>query len=316
MSRISARLFRGATLVALALSAAACDESTNSGQPGRLSILLTDAPGDFKTAVVTIDRIYLQQGEGEGDAGGRVVLREDDVTTDLLTLANSTAELVTDAVVPAGSYHQLRFVISGGYIEVENPDGTTSIYASSPNYEGLPAGAQVDGDLQMPSFAQSGLKVKLPAEALDIAGGDKILVVDFDVSRSFGKAAGNSGKWVMTPVLEATEFLMTANLLAAVTKADSVAFPQINNTAVTLANFQAVLKTAAGSEEVQPLTDENGDGTFEAKFRFLVDSAYTLDLRAPSDSITFTTSPTRPATLNIAPGSTATQAFVITSAKK
>ena len=315
MSRSSAHVMRGASLLALAFSLSACSESTSSDQPGRLSLLLTDAPGDFVHAVVTIDRIYLQPGEAEGDTEGRVVLREDDVTTDLLTLANSTAELVTDAVVPAGSYHQLRFVISGGYIEVENADGSTSIYASSPDYEGLPEGAEVDGELQMPSFAQSGLKVKLPGDAVEIEGGDKILLVDFDVSRSFGKQAGNSGRWVMSPVLEATEFAMTANLTTTVTRADTVTFPQINNAAVSLANFQAVLKTAAGREELLPLTDANGDGTFEAQFRFLAPGSYTVDLRAPSDSITFTTNPTRPATVEVTTG-TATQSFVVTSAKK
>jgi hypothetical protein len=311
MSYLANRLMRGAALLALALSAA-CTESTNSSEPGRLSILLTDAPGDFVHAVVTIDQIYLQPGEGDG---GRIVLRDEDVTTDLLTLANSTASLVSEAVVPAGSYSQLRFVISGAYIEVENADGTTSIYATSPSYAGLPVGADVDGDLQMPSFAQSGLKVKLPGDAMNVAGGDKILLVDFDVSRSFGKQAGNSGKWVMTPVLEATEFAMTSNLTVTVTKADTVTFPQINAAAVTLANFQAVLKTAAGSEEALPLTDANGDGTFEAPFRFLAPGAYTLDLRAPSDSVVFTTNPARPVAVTVGTGSQA-QALVVTSARK
>lgn len=312
MSYLANRLTRGATLLALALSAAACTESTNSGEPGRLSILLTDAPGDFVHAVVTIDQIYLQPGEGDA---GRIVLRDEDVTTDLLTLANSTASLVSEAVVPAGSYTQLRFVISGAYIEVENPDGTTSIYATSPNYAGLPAGADVDGELQMPSFAQSGLKVKLPGDAMNIAGGDKILLVDFDVSRSFGRAAGSSGRWVMTPVLEATEFTMTSNLTVTVTKADTVTFPQINAAPVTLAGFQAVLKTAAGSEEALALTDANSDGVFEAPFRFLAPGAYTLDLRAPSDSIVFTTNPTRPVAVTVGSGAQ-TQALVVTSARK
>lgn len=316
MSRIATRLTRGATIAALALSAAACEESsTNAGEPGRLSVLLTDAPGDFVHAVVTIDRIYLQPGDAEGDTGDRIVLREDDVTTDLLTLANSTAELVSDAVVPAGSYRQLRFVISGGYIEVENADGTTSIYASSPDYEGLPVDAVVDGELHMPSFAQSGLKVKLPGDAVEIEGGDKVLLVDFDVSRSFGRQAGNSGRWVMSPVLEATEFAMTSRFTATVTKADSVTFPQINGTAVTLADFDAVLSTDAGSQEIVDLTDANADGTYEAQFLYLAPGPYKLDLRAPSDSITFTTDLTRPVAVTVGSSAT-TQALVITSAKK
>ena len=99
---------------------------------------------------------------------GKVVLSDEAVTTDLIDLANSTSVLVDGEPVPAGTYTELRFVITGGYIEVENADGSTSIYASA-TYAGLPAGAVVTGDLQMPSLGSSGLKVKFPATELEIS---------------------------------------------------------------------------------------------------------------------------------------------------
>ena len=102
----------GAVGTAVACSAAATENATS----GKITVLLTDAPGDVKTAVVTISQIYLH-GDGE-DASGRVILRDTPITTDLLTLANSTADLVKDATVPAGTYGQLRFVITGGYVEI------------------------------------------------------------------------------------------------------------------------------------------------------------------------------------------------------
>lgn len=195
------------TLTALAtaafvLVAGASCESPTALKTGTLSLLLTDAPGDVLKAVVTIDRIYLQPSE-ESNAG-RIILREEDVTTDLLTLAGVTQSLIADVVIPAGSYSQLRFVISGAYLEVEGSAvGTSTIFASSPSYAGLPAGAVVGGELQMPSFAQSGLKVQLPGDAMVIGDDASVtLVVDFDVSQSFGKAAGASNRWVMTPVLK------------------------------------------------------------------------------------------------------------------
>lgn len=178
---------------------AACDSPTGLGS-GTLNLYLTDAPGDVLSAVVTIDRIYLQADSN--DAGGRIILREDDVTTDLLTLVDSTQALIEGVEIPAGRYGQLRFVISGAYIVVEGEGGTTQIYASSPSYAALPAGAVVTGTLQMPSFAQSGLKVTLPNDALVVADdGTVSLVVDFDVAESFGRLAGGSGMWVMSPVL-------------------------------------------------------------------------------------------------------------------
>ena len=190
-----------ATAAVVLLAGVSCDSPT-ALQTGKLSLLLTDAPGDVLKAVVTIDQIYLQPSE-DSDAG-RIILRDADVTTDLLTLVDSTKSLISDVVIPAGSYSQLRFVISGAYLEVAGDvAGTTTIYASSPSYAGLPTGAVVGGELQMPSFAQSGLKVQLPGDALVVGDDASVtLVVDFDVAQSFGKAAGGSNRWVMSPVLK------------------------------------------------------------------------------------------------------------------
>lgn len=190
----------GAVLAVVALAFVACDFPTGL-RSGKVSLLLTDAPGDIVTAVVTIDQIYLQ-GSDTDDAP-RVILRNVPFTTDLLTLADSLHPMLEEVEIPAGTYRQLRFVISGGYIEVEGEGGATTIYASSPTYAGLPAGATVGGSLQMPSFAQSGLKVNLPGDAVQVVADDLVvIVVDFDVSQSFGQAAGASGMWVMHPVLQ------------------------------------------------------------------------------------------------------------------
>jgi hypothetical protein len=199
----SIRRFASSGLAAafVVLLAASCD-SPDAARTGALSLSLTDAPGDVVTAVITIDQIYLQPGTDED--GSRFVISDEQVTTDLLTLVGRTQLLVDSLQVPVGSYGQLRFVISGGYIEVEQAGGGTSIYASSPTYAGLPEGAVVAGSLTMPSYAQSGLKVTLSAGAIVIPEDGFVLwVVDFDVSQSFGQAAGGSGNWVMTPVVHA-----------------------------------------------------------------------------------------------------------------
>lgn len=188
-------LFR--TLLATA-AIAGCSDSTSSNGSGHVSLLLTDAPGDVVAAVVTISAVKLQ-----GDHG-TVVLLDNGFTTDLLDLAGTIATLATDVEVENGRYHELRFIITGGYVEVDNGDGTTSIYASSPTYAGLPLGATVSGSLQMPSFGSSGLKVKVPGDLL-VDSDQHILLVDFDAAQSFGHAAGNSGMWVMHPVVVASE---------------------------------------------------------------------------------------------------------------
>lgn len=192
-------------VAALALITAACESGPTGLRTGQLSLMLTDAPGDVAEAVVTIDRIYLQPDSN--DANGRVVLLEDDVTVDLLTLRDSLMGLIDSVEIPVGSYSQLRLVISGGYVSIVGTDTTTrEIFASSPTYAGLPEGAVVTGELQMPSYASSGLKVSLPNEAV-VIGDDEVvtLVIDFDVAQSFGRQAGGSGRWVMSPHLTATK---------------------------------------------------------------------------------------------------------------
>lgn len=195
------RSFRLYAVAAAATFALACDGVTSPRGTGELTLLLTDAPGDVLSAVVTIDQIYLQPSE-DSDAQ-RIILRDEDVITDLLTLADSTASLIEGVEIPEGAYGQLRFVISGAYIAVEGETADDTLYyASTPDYAALPEGVTVDGVLIMPSLAQTGIKVNLPNDAIVIAeDGVVVLVVDFDVAQSFGQAAGMSGNWVMTPVL-------------------------------------------------------------------------------------------------------------------
>lgn len=296
--------FRRSVLAAFAAFAlGACDNGTGS-ETGSLSIRLTDAPGDFRKAVVTISEIYLQPGES-ADAE-RVVLSSEEVTTDLLTLANDVSTIVENAVVPAGTYGQLRFVITGAYIEVEGQNGESLVYATSPSYEGLPAGTQVNGSLQMPSFAQTGLKVNLPNGGVTIDDEAKILLVDFDVARSFGQQAGMSGQWVMTPVVNATDFTTTGSLVATVRLGDGVSLPS----GASLDSAEFVLSTDS-TEKALPVSAV-GDGSYRTNFRYVVPGSYQLDLRVPNASIT--TNPARPATVTVGSGASATQDFTITAA--
>jgi len=125
----------------------------------RISLLLTDAPGDdVRAANVTIDQIYLQPGDaepgsahaGSGDASAepaRVVLRDQPITTDLVTLANDTETLVDDISIPPGTYAQLRFVINGAAVALAR-DGGVGVW-STPGYAALPEGAPM-GELKLP----------------------------------------------------------------------------------------------------------------------------------------------------------------------
>lgn len=287
--------------------------TTGCGNNSGVTIKLTDAPGDFKAAVVTISEVYLQ---GEG---GRVVLSSEAKTTNLVTLANDTADLVKDAVVPEGKYSELRFVISGAYIEVEQADGSTLIYATDAHYSGLPAGAQVAGTLQTPSFSSSGLKVKFDGD-VEVAGEQKVILVDFDVAQSFGKERGQGDKWVMKPVVKGADITFSGSVNVTLAKNAGVVLPMLDGKLLTLADFQATLTAETNSDgaadaapEVIALTDANGDGVFEASFKYLVPGNYTIAFTGPA-GVGFTVNPGVPAPVSIGSGTDQSQAFVMTSA--
>jgi predicted small secreted protein len=293
-------------VLALTLLPAACDGDSGVGtDTGKVSILLTDAAGDFRSAVVTIAEVSLQ-----GD-GGTTVLMDEEVTTDLLTLANDVATLVEEAPVPAGRYTQLRFLITGGYIEVEDEDGSTRIYAS-PDYEHVPAGATVAGTLHMPSYGTSGLKVNLPGGGINVDGEERVLLVDFDVSQSFGREAGNSGRWVMTPVVKATAFELSGSVVASVQLADTVELPEIGGEPLTLGAFKARLTNEAGGVEELDLADADGDGVFEAEFRYLIPGKFTLELVAP-EGIAVATDVDLPLEVEVGSGEKETVAITVTA---
>ncbi len=288
-------LLRSSLTVAAALLVTACGQST-----GKVSLMLTDAPGDFKAAVVTISKIELV------GSGGATVLSTTKTTTNLLTLANDTAALVKDVDVPVGTYAELRFVITGGYVEVEQAGGGSAIYATSPTYEGLPEGAQVAGTLGMPSFAESGLKVKLPGGHVTVGTAATVLLVDFDVAQSFGQQAGGSGSWVMHPELTATDFGLSGTVNVTLRLGDGVTLPS----ATTLAQVSAVLTNDAGTSKTLALAT-NATGAYAASFKYLIPGSYTLTFAAP---VAFTTAPVVPAAVTVASGQATAADFTIVSA--
>ena len=272
-----------------------------SGQTGKVTVHLKDAPADVTAAVVTITEIDLV------GSGGVTVLSTTRTTTDLLSLANDTATLVKDVEVPVGTYAQLRFVISGGYVEAGGV-----IYASSPTYEGLPSESTAGGTLRMPSYAQSGLKVDLPGGATVVGAGSTVLLVDFDVSQSFGQEAGGSGAWVMHPVVKATGFELAGTVNVTMKLASGVTLPA----PTTLADFKAVLTPAppaSGGNTILALTSTDAT-TYGASFKYLFPGDYTLTFNAPSAVNAFATTPPVPSNVTVTSGQATAASFVLSSA--
>lgn len=185
---------RRAALVLAIAALAACEGQSPTGTTS-FSVMLKDAPGDVQKAVVTISEVGLV------GSGGVQVLNQTPTTVDLLTLAATATTLVQGVEVPSGSYSQLRFKITGACLAVDDGSGGSAVYATT-GYDATLCGTAAPETLQAPSYAESGLKVTMAAGALELTGPEQIVLVDFDVSQSFGHEASG---WVMHPVITGAE---------------------------------------------------------------------------------------------------------------
>lgn len=284
---------KAAVALAMALGLAACDDPSSSDM-ARVQLLLTDAPGDLASAEVTISEIYFQGSEG------RVVLFEGSATHDLLDLQNGVTAELADVVIPAGSYSQLRLIIDSATLT--SLDGNT--YSTE------------NGTLTCPSCAQTGIKVNMPGGSVSLEADAQVLLIDFDVAQSFGRQAGQSGRWVMHPVVHATEFETTGGISGTVALAEGVALPgTCGGAAVTLAHF---VPTATSSPNGEIVISGATDTTGAFSFPFVAPGTYALGFAAVEfdngEVLTFEAT-VNPASVTVASGgSVASVAYTVTAA--
>jgi Domain of unknown function (DUF4382) len=282
------------------LALAGCGDGTGAGGDARVSIRLTDAPGDLAEAWVRIDAIRLQ-----GEGGRHDLLAGRTAWVDLLTLSGGrTAELVNGAVVPAGRYSELRFVVCEAYVVTNDGE----VYASGDAV--LPAGVVADGELQMPSACSSGFKVRFPADSSVVLESESsILTVDFDASQSFGHQAGNSGRWVMHPVMHATTVGFAGGIAGTVAVAQGVALPTCGGAPVAVTAF--VPRATLGSDVFTSAVAADGRYRITAApGTYAMGYAPALSF-ANGDSLMVTATP---ASVTVGSGATATADYGITAA--
>jgi len=182
-------------LVGTLLLMTGCDSSTTDPDDlgegnATLSVWLTDAPGDVANVWVEVENVILV-----GSGGQLSLLDEASELINLMELRDSTMPLVTDAEVEIGTYGQIRFLIGGAVLETT--DGQVFVRGGAEHPQGLAA----TGNLQCPSCSQTGIKVRIPS-GVELEAGSNGLLLDFDVTQSFGRQAGQSGMWVMRPTIQ------------------------------------------------------------------------------------------------------------------
>lgn len=193
--------FRALPLAATALAISgllvACGGGTDTARTGTMRLSLTDAPAcGFDSAFVTVEKVRVHQSSSaaDGDTGWSEIALATPQRVDLLTLTNGSLLPLGQTELPAGRYTQMRLVLA------ENTPADPLANAITPT------GGQPTA-LTTPSGPQSGLKMNVDLEVP--AGQVADFAIDFDACKSFVKA-GNSGKYLIKPVLSVIPILSSA----------------------------------------------------------------------------------------------------------
>lgn len=286
-----------------ALSTAGCDSSPMGGSQARLTIQLTDAPGDLQDAFVRVSRVVLV-----GAAGRVEIVPDQQDWIDLLSLSGGRVlNLIDEASVPAGSYSELRFVLGDAYVRLN--DGRVFATQGAP----LPVDVTPSGTLRCPSCNQSGFKVKFAGEGMNVAANTTVLV-DFDVAQSFGHQAGRSGQWVMHPVLRATTRSVTlARVTGTVALAPAATLPATcGGEATSITQFRPL--AMHGTETASGTVQADGSFSILNLFPGTHTLGYASEITFTNGDVLAFTATATPSSVDLAEGAEAAADYEISNA--
>jgi len=192
-----------ALTIALVLQLTGCGGGGGIGgtgiTQGTMRVSITDAPAcGYDHVYITVDKVRVHQSAtaGDNDAGWSDIVLTPAQRIDLLGLTNGVMDELGQTALPAGKYTQLRLVLAA------NGSGTPPA-----NSVVLSGGAEVA--LDTPSAQQSGIKLNAD---IDVPAGKEVdVLLDFDACKSIVRA-GNSGKYLLKPVIAVTTLLADAGL--------------------------------------------------------------------------------------------------------
>lgn len=175
------------------------EDPANSVPPGqaRLQVYLTDNPNlNLSEVWVDVREIQIKM---EDSANFLVLSGSRPGMYDLLQLTNGQDTLLSNALIPAGRISQIRLVLGNNNFAITTTGDTLQ--------------------LATPSAQQSGLKVLVNQT---VTGGSLYrLTLDFDAAKSVVKA-GNSGNYILKPVLRVISFLPSGGNARGIVLPDSV----------------------------------------------------------------------------------------------
>lgn len=172
------------------------DSMSDNISKARLQVHLTDNPDpNVKEVWIDVKEVRIKMK----DTNDIVLDGAHAGLYNLLDLTDGKDTLLADAQIPTGDISQIRLVLGNN------------------NYIITKSGEKIE--LTTPSAQQSGLKVKIKQSVT--AGVLYRLILDFDAGKSIVKA-GNSGKYILKPVLRVISFVPSGGNLNGTVVPDSI----------------------------------------------------------------------------------------------
>lgn len=166
-----------------------CDTNgSNGSDKARLQIALTDDPGDYKEVWIDVREIRFNLTDAD-DQNWSTMTGVHAGMYNLLDLVNDKDTVLAEAEIPSGKLGQIRLVLGDNNYIITNRGEKLM--------------------LTTPSAQQSGLKLNIHQPV--VGGIINKLTLDFDVAKSIVEA-GNSGKYILKPVIRAVLTAMGGNI--------------------------------------------------------------------------------------------------------
>ncbi|MEX2465315.1 MAG: DUF4382 domain-containing protein [Gemmatimonadota bacterium] len=256
----------------LGIGVAACDDGTGPSGDASVRVLLTDAPIDYvASAWVDIGAVEIIPANDDDP----IVLTADgtDGFVDLLDLQGSVTHTLAEADIEAGDYSQIRLIVEAARVELAEG------YAFNDE--------STEQDLFVPSGAQTGIKLNLRSADGDeesghvtIASGETILVLDFDVSKSFViQGAPNTPAGINGMIFKPTLRVVVSDVAASISGTVST---ELEGVSVEGLLVTAVPEDDGSLEEYQTkegTATTNAEGEYTVYF--LVPGQYTVSVATP-----------------------------------
>jgi len=167
MKHISNLLIATFILIVGLISCNTDNDPATTGGKAKLNIYLTDAPFPISLVsqtIVNIDKIEIRKQATDTTEAEFIVLMEEPIQIDLLTLSNGITEQLASVELESGVYDMIRMHVTDSKV----------ILTDSTEY-----------DLKIPSGSSSGLKILIDP-SIEVSSGQNVdVLLDFDVSKSF-----------------------------------------------------------------------------------------------------------------------------------